>query len=107
LLETGVVFTNHALEQLGENWRPFLNLLLREKPSLVVHVEPIEEFYDITNLFDMTALIYHRKRNYLRNFFSHLQQLEQEKKIIIHTQQRMYFGSEEHEAYTIIVWEPL
>ena len=103
-LNQSAVFTYASLEQLGENWHAFINVLIKKKSRIIVHIEPIEEFYSNSNIFDITALLYHRQRNYLSGYFTYLQKLENEEKIQIQFSQRMYLGSEKHEGYSLLVW---
>lgn len=95
----GGVLTVHAMEQLGDKFGPFLQFLLDEKPSICVHIEPIEELYE-DNLLDDLALSYHRKRRYLSGFLTALKGKD------ILEVRRTYVGSLFHEAYSVIVWKP-
>jgi len=103
----GIALTICALEQVGERFMPFVEYLLRQKPKLCIHIEPIYEFYDSTNLLDYLAIQYHEKRNYLRGFWPCLRELEGQGRILIHKARRLYFGSLFHEAYNYVIWEPL
>ena len=62
------VITMSALEQLGNRFEPFLSYLLDSRPELVLHHEPIEEFYDGNKLLDYLAIAYHRRRGYLSGY---------------------------------------
>lgn len=101
------VLTVHALEQLGENYKPLLNLLLTAKPAICVHIEPIIEFYQQDNLFDRLAMQYHQKRNYLGSWLSDLRELQMQGKVDIIEERRIGFGDRFHEAYGLVVWKPL
>ena len=101
------VLTMGALEQVGSEFGPFLAFLLRQKPRMVLHVEPLVEVYDEAVLSDYLAAEYHRKRNYLNGYVSALQKLEQEGSIRILTLQRTGLGSLFNEGYSYIAWEPL
>jgi SAM-dependent methyltransferase len=102
----GVVLTVSALEQVGERFTPFVDYLLKQKPKRCIHIEPIYEFYDPTNLLDYLAIKYHEKRNYLRGFWPFLRELESQGRIVIQKARRLYFGSLFHEAYNYVIWEP-
>lgn len=104
---TGIALTVCALEQIGTQFKPFVNYLLEQKPKLCVHIEPIYEFYDPDNLLDYLAMQYHEKRNYLRGFWPYLQELESQGRILVHQSKRLHFGSLFHEAYNFVIWEPL
>lgn len=100
----GAVFTIHALEQLGRDFRPFLEFLLVRKPKIVLHIEPIEELYDEMDLQDFLALSYHRRRGYLSGFLPALQNLEKQSEIEILEARRSDFSGAYHNAYSVIVW---
>lgn len=100
----GAVLTIHALEQLGTNWRAFLEFLLVRKPQICIHIEPIEELYDETDLHDFLSLAYHRKRGYLSGFLTGLRELEKWGGVELIEVQKSVFGNEYHDAYSIVVW---
>lgn len=102
-----IVFTTCAMEQLGENWQPFLDNLLAISPKRVVHIEPIYEMYDQDGDYDRLAREYHAERNYLRGYWPALKKLRDQDKIRIQCAHRTGIGSRFHECYTVIVWEPL
>ena len=52
-------------------------------PALCVHIEPMAEMYDTSNLLDYLAYRFHIKRNYPIGFLPLLHQLEKEEKIRI------------------------
>ena len=100
------IITIHAMEQLGKNYEALLQFILDAEPGIVIHYEPILEFYDEENLFDYVALMYSRKRNYLTDYFIRLQGLAAEGRIQILDAWRPNLGGVIHEA-SIIVWKPL
>lgn len=102
----GAVATFAALEQVGGRFRPFLDFLLDRRPGLVLHMEPIAEFYDPANPVDAAALRYHRDRGYLDGFLPALRALEAEGRLAVETARRIEFGSLYHEAYSLVVWRP-
>jgi len=106
LSESATVVTIHAMEQLGEKFQSFVEFLLREKVSRVVHLEPVCELYNPVNLLDCLALLYHRHRNYLWGYLPYLQKLEVSGKLSMEKVKRIHFGSRFHEAYTILIWRP-
>lgn len=95
-----------ALEQLGQNYEPFLQYALQKKPSVFIHVDSLIELYDEHNLPDYLAIIFDRQRNYLDGYLTHLRELEQAGKIEIIKTQRMFFGSLFHDGYSFIIWRP-
>lgn len=102
----GAVLTIHALEQLGQNHTAFLQWLLRARPSLVVNYEPIQEFYDPANLYDLLALVYSQRRGYLNGYYTALKQLEEAGQIKIIEAYRPMLGGVIHEA-SLLVWRPI
>lgn len=66
------VFTIHALEQIGKQHEKLLSFIIAARPSVVLHYEPIVEFYDQDNLLDYLAIFYSQKRNYLSGFWTAL-----------------------------------
>jgi len=100
------VFTIHALEQLGKKHEKLLSFIMAAKPDIVVHYEPIVEFYDQDNLLDYLAILYSRKRNYLSGFWTALCKLQEQNRIEILESRRPYPGGVIHEA-SLIAWRPL
>lgn len=100
-----LVFSIHALEQLGTDHTALIAYLL-EKPAMVFHYEPVLEFYDESNLYDLLALMYSRKRNYLNEYLTELRRLEAQGALEIIDARRPYIGGVHHES-SFIIWRPL
>ena len=100
------VMTIHAMEQIGARHEAFIQFLLQKEPALVMHLEPILELYDETNLLDYLALVYSQKRNYLSGLLTSLRKLEQQKRIEIVQVLRPYIGGVVHEA-SLVLWRPI
>lgn len=100
------VYTVAALEQVGERFEPFLEFLLRKRPDICIHLEPIDELLDPNNLMDRLSILYFRKRNYLKGFLTRLDELEAKGKVKIHCKQRTYIGSFFIEGHSLVVWSP-
>lgn len=96
-----------CLEQISDQFEPFLQYLLVQKPKICVHLEPIVELYDDENLIDWMAKQFHSKRRYLVGFYPRLLELEREGKLELLQVQRLEFGNMNHEGYTLIVWRPI
>lgn len=101
------VITVAALEQIGTRYEQFLKYIIRNKPSVVVHIEPISELLDPTNLLDYLSIKYMKKRKYLEGYLDTLRILEKQDKIKIHEARRSGIGSKFIDGYSIIVWSPL
>lgn len=100
------ILTIGTLEQLGRNFKPFINYLLENKPKVCIHMETIYEVYNQDKLLDYLAIKYLEQRNYLRGFLPYLKNLEVKKKVNI-LEVRRTFGSFYHDGYTYIVWKPI
>ena len=103
--ENSAIYTVAALEQIGENFKDFVDFLLEKKPEICIHFEPIDELLDENNLIDTLSIKYFRKRNYLNGFLPYLEQLEKENKIEILNKQRIFSGSYFIEGHSLIVWK--
>ena len=84
------VITIHSMEQLANSFQPILNYFLSQKPGIVFHLEPILELYDPEDPFDILAIQYHKKKNYLNGYLPALEELEQKKLIKIIQKHRFY-----------------
>ena len=107
LQQDSAVFTVGALELLGTDFDKFLSFLVRSKPGVVLHYEPIREFYDPECLLDYLAIMHDSKRNYLSGYLTRLKELQDQNKIEIIESRRTYLGGPHHEATSIIAWKPL
>ena len=99
-----IVLTMCALEQIGSDHSKFIDFLLTKKPTLVVNIEPVLDWYDPDSLVDYLAIRAHERRGFLSGYLSKLQKLEIEGRINIQKASRTYFGSMLHEAYSQIIW---
>jgi hypothetical protein len=106
-LDTGAaVITIHALEQIGNRFGPLLDSILAARPSIVVHYEPVIEYYDSANVLDYLAIWYSEKRSYLNGLPGALHALQKAGRIEILEEHRPQLGGTLHEA-SLIVWRPL
>jgi hypothetical protein len=103
--ENSAIFTCSALEQIGENYKEFVNFLLAKKPDLCINFEPCSELLDENSLVDKLCILYSEKRNYLKGYLSYLEQLEQEGKIEIILKKRLFGGGIYLEGYPVIIWK--
>lgn len=102
-----IIYTVASLEQVGAHWNKFIEYILRNKPRLCVHIEPISELLDPNKILDFLSIEYFKKRNYLKGFLYGLRQLETEGKVQLHRAQRTHIGSLFIEGYSVIVWSPV
>jgi len=105
--ENSGILTFGALEQVGENHRPFLDFLLRNRPVICVNVECLKELYDSDDLLSYLALQYHEKRNYLSGYLTALERLEREKHIEIIKFHHHQFGNVTDDPLSYVIWKPL
>lgn len=99
------VITVHALEQIGSEYGQLLKFLIESRPGIIVHYEPVGEFYDENNLLDFLAVLYSRKRNYLSGFLETLKAMENKGIIEILEARRPFLGGVIHES-SLIAWRP-
>jgi len=99
------IMTFCAFEQIGEKFDSILQFILDRRPSRVVQVEPVIEFYNPSDPFDLIAMRYHKSRGYLEGYYSALLRLEADGKIRILHAKRTGFGSLFNECYSVLVWE--
>lgn len=95
-----------ALEQLGLDFAPFIEYLIRQKPSIVVCVDTYYEMYDPANEADALARTFMEQRNYLRECIPYLKQQQERGNITITELRRIPFGSLYVEGYSLAVWRP-
>ena len=97
------VYTVGSLEQLGNSYEKILSWFLSGDFDCVMNIEPIYEFYDLDDPFDVVAAEYIEKRNWLKGYYSSLVNLEKKGDIEILERLRL-FGSLYHETYNFIIW---
>lgn len=100
------IFTCASLEQVGENYKDFVNYIIDKKPDLCINFEPLAEVLDKNSLVDNLSILYFEKRNYLKNYLTYLKELETQGIIEIIKEQRLYGGSYFIEGYPIVIWKP-
>jgi hypothetical protein len=105
LQNNSAVYTSGALEQLGGKIEKFIDYLLIQKPKIVIHCEPADNFYNQNKLIDYLGFSFQNKRGYTNNIYSYLLKLEKQKKIKILKTLKSPFGSLMLEGYNLIVWK--
>ncbi|MEI7990037.1 MAG: hypothetical protein WCI88_13455 [Chloroflexota bacterium] len=106
ILENSAVMTIGGLEQTGTNHVNFIEFIMQQRPKLVIHVEPLLEWYDEMNLVDYLAIRFHKTRKYLEGLIPYLMDAAQQGRIEIIKENRCYFGSLYHDGYSLLVWRP-
>ena len=107
LAKDSIVFSIGAIEQLAGNFGNLFDFILRQTVGLCVHVEPVIELYEETDLVDYLAIKFQGKRGYTKGLLPHLKNLESEGVIKIEKIQRLFFGSQFMEGYNLLVWKKL
>jgi hypothetical protein len=100
------IFTCAALEQIGTRFEPLLQWMLAQKPSVIVHIEPVVELLNETKLLDYLSVRYCRKRAYLSGYLTRLRELEAEGRLKIHMARDTGIGSLFIQGYQVIIWSP-
>lgn len=100
------LLTCGALEQVGENWQPFLDWALAARPAVCVHVEPLLELYDETRLLDFLAARYHRARGYLEGFLPAVRALERRGRVQVLEVTRIRLGAQHNDGFSVLAWRP-
>lgn len=95
-----------SLEQTGRKWHKWMEWALDAKPSICVHIEPIEEVLMPDVLLDHLSLEYFTKRGYLSGFLRHLTTGSYRHNAEVVEVVRPRIGSKFIEGYTVVVWRP-
>jgi hypothetical protein len=103
--ENSAVITIGGLEQTGQNFGAFIRYIMEKRPKLVIHVEPLLEWYDENNLVDYLAIRFHKYRKYLEGLVLWLEEAASRGQVKILKRNRCYFGSLYHD-YSLLVWKP-
>ena len=106
LPDNTAVITTSVLEQIGDNYKNFINFILKEKPQIVINVEPIVELLDSKNGFDNVMNLYCEKRKYLAGYLTELEKLEKQKKIKIIMKKRTMVSGTFIEN-SVLIWKVL
>jgi hypothetical protein len=100
------VFTCASLEQVGENYREFVDFLISKKPELCINFEPLAELLNPDSLVDNLSIRYFEKRNYLKGYLTYLRELQSRGIVEIIREQRLWGGSYFIEGYSLVIWRP-
>jgi len=106
LPDNTAVITTSVLEQIGDNHNNFINFILKEKPQIVINVEPIVELLDSKSGFDNVMNLYCEKRKYLTGYLTELEKLEKQKKIKIIMKKRTMVSGTFIEN-SVLIWKVL
>lgn len=104
ILPNSAVYTFGALEQIGSKHNKFIQFILNKKPDIIINVECLNELYDTKILTDFLALQYHKKRNYLWNYYTSLKELEERGEIEIINYHHQKFGNIYNDTHSYVIW---
>jgi SAM-dependent methyltransferase len=105
IMSQSCVFTFGAVEQLASEFNHFLYYLIKQRPKIIFHIEPVMENYDKNKLFDHLQIRFHQKRGYTKGLLPSLEYLETQGIIRLLVSNRLGFGSEMFEGYHLMAWE--
>ena len=94
------------MEQINCEHESFIKYLIKQKPKVCLHIEPMGEYLDTNNLNDYLSLKYFEKRNYINGLKNYLLKLSDMGQIEILQDQRSNIGSLFVDGYSIIAWKP-
>ncbi len=100
------VLTFGALEQTGEKYGAFLDMLIKKAPAVCVNIEGLQELYNPGVLTDYMALKYHIRRKYLSNYLTRLRKEDAAGRIRIIRVHHQRFGNMFDDPHSYVVWEP-
>ena len=106
LPDNTAVITTSVLEQIGDNYKNFINFILKEKPQIVINIEPIVELLDSKGKFDNVMNLYCEKRKYLIGYLTELEKLERQKRIKIVMKKRTMVSGTFIEN-SVLIWKVL
>jgi len=98
------ILLSASLEQLGEQFRPFVDYLIAQKPAVVVHLDSPQELYESDNILDYLAAWFARERNYLRGYVPYIRNLAEEGTVQLAHMRRVQFGNRYIDAYSYDIW---
>lgn len=101
-----IVFTFCSLEQIGKDFKDFIDLLISEKPILCINKEPLVELYPDTELGKI-GREWNSYMGYLDGYLPYLYELQEEGTIQIEKVQYVPYGNKYHNAYSYIIWRPV
>lgn len=104
LKPNSAVWTFGSIEQLGGRVTPMINFLIENRPNIVVHIEPVAEFYEKDSLEDYLAKWFQTKRGYTEGLIKILNSHQDSGNIEILKSHRLNFGSLMMEGYNLIIW---
>jgi SAM-dependent methyltransferase len=102
-----VVLTVASMEQLGLSFHNFYDYIRSNRNHIkyVIHLEPLIELLDPSNLLDNLCIEYCKMRNYLREYLPFINAKARSGEVEIIECARTYVGSLFIEGYSLLVWK--
>jgi tRNA G46 methylase TrmB len=105
ILENKIIFTFHVLEQLKYETCTIIENILKCKPHMVLHFEPVPELYENSD-HEKLVKQYIQFSDYQDNLLSTLKKFESDGKITIIETKRLYFAANPLYETCFIKWIP-
>ncbi len=105
LKNNSAIYTSGSIEQLSGNVDNFFNFIIKNKPNICIHIEPMPQLFKSNNPEDMLSIIALNKKKYSTNFLEKIYELKKQKKIKIIKLLKSPFGSQLIDGMNLIVWK--
>ncbi len=105
LKKNSAVYTSGSIEQLSGKIDNFFNFIIKNKPKVCIHIEPMPQLFKTNNLEDILSIMALEKKKYSTNFLEKIYQLKKQKKIKIIKLLKSPFGSQLIDGMNLLVWK--
>ena len=105
LKKNSAVYTSGSIEQLSGNINNFFNFIIKNKPKICIHIEPMPQLFKTNNLEDMISIMALKKKKYSINLLDKIYELKKQKKIKVLKLLKSPFGSQLIDGMNLIVWK--
>ena len=79
--------------------------MIKNKPSICIHIEPIPQLFKTKNIEDYLALMALEKKKYSINFLEKIYELKLKKQITIIKKLKSPFGSQLIDGMNLLIWK--
>jgi hypothetical protein len=105
IVDNSCLFTYCSMEQLGKDFKNFLNSSIKLNFKFYIHIEPINEL-STKDKFGILSSKYIKKRNYLSGFLTYLKNIERKGIVKILYKDRI-IGNSFFDCWSVIVWKKI
>lgn len=105
LKKNSAIYTSGSIEQLSGNINNFFNFIIKNKPKICIHIEPMPQLFKTNNLEDMISIMALKKKKYSINLLDKIYELKKQKKIKVLKLLKSPFGSQLIDGMNLIVWK--